>query len=163
MNERRGLRGGRAIDASFTAPNFIAFTEIKTALDNSSEMSDIWRTLPGAIIDGELNNQLSWAGNKRQLMKIIYAKGMIRAIQMLANTAIATGFITVVTSMFHDGGLMPIIGVGGIVLGLLLRGLAFAYEKLRPKSKICMHTHGVFLWGKIEGPMELKKIMNRFG
>ncbi len=151
----------RKIDVSFSACNFLSFTSIKDAELNSEGLYSLWNTLPDAIKTGDLNEQLSWQGDKKNLIPILYSESLTKLGYLISKILFVLGLIVIALCFFGKTNLMPYIGIGIVLAGLVLYSISWGYDLVRPKFKHCMHTHGVFVWGEISEAEKLEKIIKR--
>lgn len=149
----------RRIDPSFTAENFIPFTALKETNDSVGSLQDIWLALPDAIKIGNLDEQLTWQGKERKLMRVFYPKMGVAVLKRIAVAFTGIGLAVIVMSYWYNSSIIPMIGLYFTLSGVAAYIIALVCNKLRAKTRFSMHTHGVFVWGKIESAHKLKKLI----
>lgn len=148
-------------DVSFTACNFYSFSLIHEAGNNSQSLQRFWCSLPDAVKNGDLEEQLRWDGDKKKLMSILYKARIARAGIYLSYALVAAGVSGVTVSLFYTSAIFPIIGLICIASGIVLNVLARFFNVIRPRFSYCMHTHGVFIWGEVSNKNKLKNMVDR--
>ena len=149
------------VDASFTASNFFSFTTINEAYDSSSNLQQLWNSLPEAVKEGDVEEQLRWEGDKKKLMPIVFRVRLVKAGILLSYTLIAAGIVGVAISFFYTSATFPVICMITSASGIVLNIVSRFYNLVRPKFNFCMHTHGIFIWGEVSHEHKLKGIVNR--